>query len=160
MSHTAKPIPEGFHTLTPHITVRDATQAIEFYKVAFDAQVRDVRYTAEGKVMHALLHIGDSLLILNDEFPELGALAPQSPHGSGFAIHIYLPDVDPIFERAVAAGARVRMPLADAFWGDRYGQLMDPFGHKWSLATRLRNVSREDLRRAQHASFGSMAATA
>ena len=160
MSHTAKPIPEGFHTLTPHITVRDATRAIEFYKVAFDADVRDIRYTDEGKVMHALLQIGDSALILNDEFPELGAFAPHSPHGSGFAIHIYLENVDPVFERAVAAGARVKMPLTDAFWGDRYGQLMDPFGHKWSLATRVRNVSREDMRRAQHASFGSMAATA
>jgi PhnB protein len=160
MSNVTKPIPEGFHTLTPHITVRDAKRAIEFYKIAFDAEVREIRYTDERKVMYALLQIGNALLILNDEFPELGAFAPQSQHGGGFAIHVYLDDVDPVFERAVAAGARVKMPLTDAFWGDRYGQLMDPFGHKWSLATRMRNVSREDMRRAQHASFGSIAATA
>ena len=160
MSNVTRPIPEGFHSLTPHITVRGAARAIEFYRVAFDAAVRDIRYTDEGKVMYALLQVGDSQLILNDEFPELGAFAPQSAHGSGFAIHIYLENVDPVFERAVAAGARVKMPLSDAFWGDRYGQLLDPFGHKWSLATRVRNVSREDVRRAQHATFGSIAATA
>src|SRR5215813_8134863 len=113
MSNRMKPVPEGFHTLTPHITVRDAALAIEFYKVAFDAQLRDIRYTEEGKVMHALLQIGNSMLIVNDEFPELGAFAPQFPYGSGFAIHLYLENVDPVFERAVAAGARVKMPLTD-----------------------------------------------
>ena len=144
-----KPIPEGFHTLTPHITVRDAAGAIEFYKKALNAQVLHVSKTPNGKVMHASLKIGDSIFMLNDEFPEMGgALAPRG-EVSGFAIHAYVEDVDKLFAQAVSAGAVVKMPLMDQFWGDRYGHIADPYGFKWALATHVRDVSPEEMEQAQ-----------
>ncbi|MGC1452068.1 MAG: VOC family protein [Candidatus Sulfotelmatobacter sp.] len=127
-----KPIPEGYHTLTPYLTVRDAVRAIEFYKQAFGAQERGVMKGPDGKVMHAELKIGDSIIMLGDEFPEYGALSPQSTGGAGLGLHIYVDGVDAAFDRAVKAGARVDMPVSDQFWGDRYGKLTDPFGHKRS----------------------------
>jgi PhnB protein len=146
---SVKPIPEGFHTLTPHITVRDAKAAIDFYQKALNAQVLHVSYTPDGKVLHASLKIGDSMLMLNDEFPEWGgALAPRG-EVPGFAIHIYVDDVDKLFAQAVTAGGVVKMPLMDQFWGDRYGHVLDPFGFKWSLATHVRDVSPEEMERAQ-----------
>jgi PhnB protein len=149
-----KAIPEGFHTITPHLTVRDANRAIGFYKKAFGAEVLHVAPAPGGKVMHAALRIGDSVLMLNDEFPEMGgALAPPASGGSGVALHIYLENVDAAFERAVSAGATVKMPVMDMFWGDRYGQVMDPFGHKWSLATHVRDVSEDEMRQAQEKAF-------
>ncbi len=147
-----KAIPDGFHTLTPHITVRNATQAIEFYKKAFGAEV--VRMMMEGdKVMHALLKIGDSLLMLNDEFPQMGALSPLSTNGSGVVLHISTENVDAAFERATSAGATVTIPLMDQFWGDRYGVVTDPYGHKWSLATHIRDMSEDEVRKAQEEMF-------
>jgi PhnB protein len=149
-----KAIPDGFHAITPHLTVRDATRAIEFYKQAFGAEVLHVAPAPGGKVMHAALRIGDSVLMLNDEFPEMGgALAPPASGGSGVALHIYLENVDAAFERAVSAGATVKMPVMDMFWGDRYGQVLDPFGHKWSLATHVRDVSEDEMRQAQEKVF-------
>jgi PhnB protein len=149
-----KAIPEGFHTITPHLTVRDAHRAIEFYKKAFGAEVLHVAPAPGGKVMHAALRIGDSVLMLNDEFPEMGgALAPPASGGSGVALHVYLENVDAAFERAVSAGATVKMPVMDMFWGDRYGQVMDPFGHKWSLATHVRDASEDEMRQAQEKAF-------
>ncbi len=126
MADKAKPIPDGFHTLTPHLTVRDAAKAIEFYKQAFGAEVRGVVHEGK-KVMHAALKIGDSMLMLNDEFPEWGTLSPLSTGNAdaGVAIHIYVEDVDNVFNRAVSAGATVKMPPMDQFWGDRYGQVVD-----------------------------------
>jgi PhnB protein len=149
MASNVKPIPEGFHTLTPHITVRDAAGAIEFYKKALNAQVLHISKTPNGKVMHASLKIGDSILMLNDEFPDWGG--PIAPRGeaAGFAINVYVPDVDKLFAQAVAAGATVKMPLADQFWGDRYGHIVDPYGFKWALATHVRDVSPEEMERAQ-----------
>ena len=148
MSDKVKAIPEGFHTLTPHITLRDAKGAIEFYKKALNAQVINLSNTPDGKVMHATLKIGDSMIMLNDEFPELGGHAPRS-EAFGFTIHVYTDDVDRLFTQAVAAGAVVKMPLMDQFWGDRYGAIVDPYGFQWSLGKHLRDVSTEELERAQ-----------
>jgi PhnB protein len=146
---SARPIPEGYHTLTPHMTVRDAARAIEFYKQAFGAIEKGVMKGPDGKVMHAELRIGDSVFMLADEFPEFGSLSPQSSGGSGMGLHIYTEDVDSAFDRAVKAGAAVEMPVTEMFWGDRYGKLADPFGHKWSIATHKRDVSMEEMEEAQ-----------
>ena len=142
---SVKAIPDGYHTLTPFMTVRDGARAIEFYKQAFGAVEKGVMKGPDGKVMHAELRIGDSLFMLADEFPEYGALSPLSTGGSGMGLHIYVEDVDSAFDRAVKAGAKTEMPVTDMFWGDRYGKLADPFGHKWSIATHKRDMSREEM---------------
>lgn len=142
---TVQAIPQGYHTLTPFMTVRDAARAIEFYKQAFGATERGIMKAPDGKVMHAELIIGDSIFMLSDEFPQFGALSPQSIGGSGMGLHIYVEDVDSAFDRAVKAGANVEMPVSDMFWGDRYGKLADPFGHKWSIATHKRDMSPEEM---------------
>jgi uncharacterized glyoxalase superfamily protein PhnB len=126
--------------------VRDAARAIEFYKQAFGAVERGgVMKGPDGKVMHAELRIGDSIVMLADEFPQYGSMSPLSSGGSGMALHIYVEDVDSAFDRATQAGATVEMPLTDMFWGDRYGKLADPFGHKWSIATHKRDMSSEEM---------------
>lgn len=142
---SVKAIPDGYHTLTPYMTVRDAARAIEFYKQAFGAVEKGVMKGPDGKVMHAELRIGDSLFMLADEFPQYGSLSPLSTGGSGMGLHIYVEDVDSAFDRAVKAGAKTEMPVTDMFWGDRYGKLADPFGHKWSIATHKRDMSREEM---------------
>ncbi len=146
---TAKAVPEGYHTLTPTLTIRDAARAVEFYKQAFGAVERGVNKGPDVKVMHAELIIGDSIIMLADEFPEFGSLSPQTIGGSGTGLHIYTEDVDSAFDRAVKAGATVEMPVADMFWGDRYGKLVDPFGHKWSIGTHVRDMSKEEIGEAQ-----------
>ncbi len=153
MATAAKPIPEGFHTLTPYLVVKDAAQAIDFYQRAFGAQ-EIYRNTCDktNRVMNAQLRIGDSMIMLNDEFPEYGCNAPSPDHGSPVTIHLYVEDVDSVFNRAVEAGAEATMPVSDSFWGDRYGQLKDPFGHSWSVATRKEDLSSEEIKeRAKHA---------
>jgi uncharacterized glyoxalase superfamily protein PhnB len=154
MADKLKAVPEGFHTLTPHLTVRDARRAIDFYRKAFGAEVIGVHDGPEGKIMHATLKIGDSMLMLNDEFPEWGSLGPPSAGGIGVIIHMYLENVDAAFQRVVSAGATVKMPLADAFWGDRYGAVVDPFGHTWSLASKVKDVSKDELDKAAQDMFG------
>jgi len=146
---SVKPIPDGYHTLTPYLTVRDAARAIEFYKQAFGAELRGggVMKGPDGKVMHAELKIGDSVIMLADEMPEYGSLSPQSIGGSAMGLHIYLDGVDAAFARAVKAGAEVEMPVTDQFWGDRYGKLKDPFGHKWSIATHVKDLSEDEMKR-------------
>ena len=156
MTGTAKAVPSGFHTLTPHLTVRDAEQAIAFYQKAFGAELLGKSLGPDGKITHASLRIGDSILMFNDEFPEWGCLSPLSTGGTGAVIHVYLENVDAAFERVVSAGATVKMPLMDAFWGDRYGQVMDPFGHRWALATHVRDLSQEEILKAQDEAFGGM----
>ncbi|AIE86275.1 VOC family protein [Fimbriimonas ginsengisoli] len=133
----ASRIPAGFHTLTPYIVVDDAKAAIELYKAAFGAEVTSLANTPDGKVMNAQLKIGDSMLMLNDEFPEHGVVGPKKIGGTAVTLHMYVEDVDAAWERAVAAGLEVGFPLADQFWGDRYGQLKDSFGHSWSMASKL-----------------------
>jgi PhnB protein len=152
-----KPIPDGYHTLTPFLTCRDAARAIEFYKQAFGAEVRGgVAKGPDGKVMHAELKIGDSVIMLSDEYPEFGSLSPQSIGGSGIGLHIYLDGVDAAFDRAVKAGAQVEMPLMDQFWGDRYGKLKDPFGHKWSIATHVKDLSEDEMRQGMDEAFAKV----
>ncbi|MGA6979962.1 MAG: VOC family protein [Candidatus Sulfotelmatobacter sp.] len=147
---SAKPIPDGYHTLTPYMTCRDAARAIEFYKQAFGAvQKGDVMKGPDGKIMHSELRIGDSLFMVADEFPEWGSLSPQSTGGSGMGLHIYVEDVDTAFDRAIGAGGIVEMPVMDMFWGDRYAKLLDPFGHKWSIATHKRDMSEKEVEEAQ-----------
>jgi uncharacterized glyoxalase superfamily protein PhnB len=140
-------MPPGFHTLTPHLELRSAARAIDFYKAAFGA--REIMRSAgpDGrKIMHAQLQIGDSMLLLHDEFAEAGGESPQSLEGSGVTLHLYVEDVDAAWARAVAAGAKVEMPLGDQFWGDRYGQLVDPFGHRWSIASKKEQLTPEQMR--------------
>jgi PhnB protein len=143
---SVKPVPDGYHTLTPFLTVRDAARAIEFYKAAFGATERGVMKGPDGKIMHAELKIGDSIIMLSDEFPEFGALSPLTSGGSGMGLHIYVDGVDAAFDLAVKAGAEVEMPVMDQFWGDRYGKLKDPFGHKWSIATHTKDLSMDEMK--------------
>jgi PhnB protein len=141
----AKPIPDGIHTLTPHIVVTDGAQAIEFYKKAFGAQELFRLLTPDGKaLMHAQMKIGDSILMLGGEMPPR-ALSPKSRGGTSVSLHLYLTDADTAFDRAVKAGCKVIMPAADMFWGDRYGVVEDPFGHQWSLATHKLDLTPEQL---------------
>ena len=143
-----KPVPEGMHSVTPHLICAGAAEAIEFYKKAFGA-VEEARLPGPGgKIMHAMIRIGDSTVMLVDEMPEWGALGPKSLKGSPVVIHLFVENADAAFERAVKAGAKVTMPLAEQFWGDRYGKLEDPFGHHWSVATHVREVSMEEAQQA------------
>ena len=156
MPDKVQAVPPGFHTLTPHLTVRNAPEALEFYKRALGAEVLHVASMPNGKVMHASLRIGDSMLMLNDEMPEYGALSPLANAGSGVTIHIYTEDVDSAYNRAVSAGAKVKMPLMDQFWGDRYGVVVDPYGHSWSLAAHVKDMSPEEMQRAQDEMMANM----
>jgi PhnB protein len=152
----AKPIPDGYHTLTPFLTIRDAARAIEFYKQAFGAEERGVMKGPDGKIMHAELKIGDSIIMLSDEFPEFGAKSPESIGGSPMGLHIYIDGVDAAFDRAVKAGAIVEMPVMDQFWGDRYGRLKDPFGHKWSIATHTKDLSMDEMKHGMDEAMAKM----
>jgi len=146
---SVKAVPDGYHTLTPYMTVRDAMRAIEFYKQAFGAQEKGTMKGPDGKVMHAELRIGDSIFMLADEMPQYGTHSPQAIGGSPMGLHIYTEDVDGAFDRAVKAGAKVEMPVTDMFWGNRYGKLSDPFGHKWSIATHKRDMSAQEIEKEQ-----------
>jgi uncharacterized glyoxalase superfamily protein PhnB len=144
-------IPQGMHSVTPHLVCAGAAQAIDFYKKAFGAEERARLPGPDGRLMHAAVQIGDSHVMLVDERPEWGALGPKSLKGSPVTIHLYVDDVDAFVARAVKAGAKVTMPVADQFWGDRYGKLEDPFGHHWSVATHVREVSMEEAQKAMAA---------
>jgi len=155
-----KPIPEGMHTVTRHLVCAGAADAIEFYKKAFDATEVGRLAGPQGKLMHAMIRIAGSAVMLVDEFPEWNSLGPKALKGSPVTIHLYVEDVDAWVKRAVAAGAKITMPLEDMFWGDRYCRLEDPFGHHWSVATHLRDVSPEEMQRAmQDMSAGPGAAS-
>ncbi len=143
-----KPVPEGMHTVTPHLVCAGAAEEIEFYKKAFGATEVGRLPGPNGKLMHAMLHIGDSALMLVDEMRDCNALGPKALKGSPVTIHLYVEDVDACIERAVAAGAKITMPVQDMFWGDRYGRLEDPLGHQWSVATHKRDVSPEEMKQA------------
>ena len=143
-----KPVPDGYHTVTPHLVCAGASDAIAFYKKAFGAAELMRLPTPEGRVMHASIRIGDSIVMLNDEFPEMGAVGPKALKGSPVTIHLFVDDVDTAFKRAVKAGATVKMPLQDMFWGDRYGLLEDPFGHNWSMATHKANLTHKEIQEA------------
>lgn len=142
----AKAIPEGMHSITPHLVVNGAAKAVEFYKEVFGAEVvRPISTTTDGKVMHAHLKIGDTQLMMADEFPMSRARSPQSLGGSAVVLNLYVADVDATWKRALDHGAQVVFPLADQFWGDRYGQIQDPFGHIWALATHTEDLTPAEI---------------
>ena len=154
MTESVARAPEGMHTITPHIVVRDATAATDWYKQVLGAEERSRIELPGGKLMQVELWFGDSAVMLADEFPELGVLSPLSVGGTATVLHLYTSDVDALWKRAVDAGAEVRQPLQDVFWGERYGQITDPFGHRWGLAQHLRSVPREEIADAVAAMFG------
>jgi len=143
-----KDIPRVTTGLAPHLTCRDAAAAIEFYKRAFDAEELMRLPGPDGKLMHAAVRINGAMVMLNDEMPEHGALSPLALKGTPVTLHLNVPDVDAAFARAVDAGATVVMPVANMFWGDRYGILTDPFGHSWSLATHQNDMTLDEIKAA------------
>jgi uncharacterized glyoxalase superfamily protein PhnB len=144
-----KPIPDGFGTVTASLIVKDASKAIEFYKNAFGAQELFRFPGPDGKnIMHAEIKIGNSIVMLSDEMPQMNCLSPQTLGGPGMAIYMYVDDADAVFNKAIAAGATPLMPIMDTFWGDRFGNLQDPFGHIWGIATHKKDMSMEEIRKA------------
>lgn len=140
-------VPAGYHTLTPYLIVRGGAAAISFYKEAFGAKEKGILTMADGKIGHAEILIGDSHVMLADEMPEWGAHAPESLGGTPCGLAFYVPDVDRVFARAIAAGARVDRPVVDQFYGDRTGTIIDPFGHKWTIATHKEDVSFQEMQK-------------
>ena len=158
MAGKVKAVPEGTHSITVHLSVKEATKAIEFYQKAFGAQLLNVHKIPDGRVMHATLKFGYSQVMLADEFPGMGTgvSAPQTLGGSTVVLNYYVEDVDALFKQAVDAGAKVTMPLANQFWGDRYGQVVDPFGHAWALGTHVEDVAPAEMERRASAMFAEM----
>lgn len=147
MTKAKNPIPEGQSTIIPHLTIKGAAEAIEYYKKAFGAIERNRMAGPGGKVMHASLKIGPAYLFLTDEFPEFGdgTKAPATLGGTAVVLTMYFEDADKIFNQAVAAGGKVVMPIGDQFWGDRYGMVADPFGHIWAIATHIEDLTPEEM---------------
>jgi uncharacterized glyoxalase superfamily protein PhnB len=137
------PIPEGYHSVTAHLVIRDAARAIDFYRDALGAQELFRMPGPDGKLMHASIRVGDSIVMLNDEME--GQSSPQTLQGTPVILHVYTEDADALFQRAVGAGATPVMPLANMPWGDRYGIVVDPFGHTWSIASRVEVVSNDEV---------------
>ena len=148
-----KPIPDGYHTATAYMIVKDAARALEFYKEAFGATELMRLSGPDGKVMHAEIKVGDSPIMLADEFPDMGVRSPQSLGGSPVSILLYVEDVDTRFNQAIAAGATAQKAVQDQFYGDRSGTLVDPFGHVWSIATHKEDVSPAEMDRRMEASM-------
>ena len=152
-----KPIPDGHRTVTPYLTLEGAAQAIDFYKRAFGAHEEGRMNSPDGKsVIHAEIRIGDSMVMLSDEFPGMGPRSPRALGGTTASIFLYVPDVDAAFKRAVDAGAQAVMPPTDMFWGDRFGRLIDPFGHHWGLATHKEDVSPAEMKKRSAAAMAQM----
>jgi PhnB protein len=147
MATKTNPIPPGYHTATPYLTLNDCARAIEFYKRAFHAQEVMRMEGPPGKIAHAEIKIGDSHIMLGDEMPGMGNKAPASLGGTTSGVLLYVNDVDSSFQQAVSAGAKADMPPADMFWGDRYGRLTDPFGHSWAIATHKEDVAPEEMKK-------------
>ncbi len=148
---TTTAVPKGYHTVTPSIIVRDGAKAIEFYKRAFGAKEESRMEGPGGSIMHAEVRIGDSIVMLSEENEQWGTKSPLSTNGNPGSLHIYVADADASFKQAVDAGATVAFPLEDAFWGDRYGKVRDPFGHEWGIATRVKDLSDEEMKQAAEA---------
>lgn len=150
-----KAIPEGFTTVTPHLVCRNCADAIEFYKKAFGAEdLGRMEEPNTGKIIHASIKIGDSIVMLVDYFPNWENSSPEALGGTPVTIHLYVEDADAFIKKAVEAGARVTMELMDAFWGDRYGKIKDPFGHEWSVATHIKDVSPQEMEEEFKKMFG------
>lgn len=154
MSNKVKPVPDGYHTATPYLTIRGAAAAIDFYKRAFGAKELFRMPSPDGKVAHAEITIGDSHIMLADESDRADTKAPETLKGSTAAIFLYFKDVDAAFKQALKAGAKETAPLENMFWGDRFGKLTDPFGHRWMLATHIEDVSPAEMQE-RLASFAS-----
>jgi PhnB protein len=152
----AKPIPEGFHSVTPSLVVSNAKEALTFYKKAFDAKEIFQFPTPDGKILHSMIQIGDSFVMLSDEFSSMGMRSPLTIGGTPITLHIYVEDADKIFNQAVSVGAVVTMPMMNVFWGDRYGIVMDPYGHSWGIATHKIDMTPEGLRKAGEEYFSSL----
>ena len=149
----AKPIPDGYHSLTPYLVVNNAASAIDFYKRAFGAIEFFRMDDPSGRIGHAELQIGDSRLMLADEYPEQGFTAPATPGKAGVTMHLYVENVDAVFNQAVAAGAKAVRPLENQFYGDRTGSVVDPFGHSWYLATHVEDLTEEEMGKRAAAAF-------
>ena len=150
------PIPKAFHAVTPGLAVRDAAQAIEFYKKAFGAKEKGRMPGPDGKLMHADIMIGDSHIMMGEENVQMNNPSPLSLNGSPISLYVYVRDADKVFNQAVKEGATVAMPMMDQFWGDRAGMVTDPYGHKWWLATHKRDLSPKEMKKAAEQSFASM----
>ena len=147
MASSVKPVPDGYHTVTPYLIISGAAQALEFYAKAFGA-VEVMRFKGpDEKIMHAEISIGDSRIMIADEFPQMGAVSPQSIGGTAVGLALYVENVDTVFARALSAGATTVSAVKDQFYGDRSGTLLDPFGHRWTISTHIEDVSPEELER-------------
>ena len=154
MATTGKAIPAGYHAVTPSLTVKDSLKAIEFYKKAFGAKVLDVFPAPDGRgTMHATIQIGDSIVMMGDEQPTQGCKSAESLGTSPVSLYVYVPNVDAFFKQAVAAGATATMPVAEMFWGDRAGNVKDPFGYSWMVATHTRDLTREEVQQGAQTFF-------
>jgi PhnB protein len=155
MASKVKAIPDGHRSVTPYLTIRNAAEALEFYRKAFGATEHYRLMMPDGRVGHAEIGLGDSIVMLSDEFPEYGGKAPGALGGSPVSMHLYVGDVDAVFRKAVSAGASVRKPVMDQFYGDRSGQLEDPFGHLWWIATHKEDVAPDEMQKRVQAMFGA-----
>jgi PhnB protein len=151
-----KPIPEGYNTINPYIAVEDATKAIEFYKRAFGATERSKMEGPPGKIAHAELAIGDSVIMLSDPFPQSKVKPPKEIGGTTVSLMVYVEDVDEVVQQAVDAGATITMPVENQFWGDRFGQVEDPFGHNWQIATHVEDVAPDEMAKRAEQAMASM----
>lgn len=158
MTTSKNPVPEGFHTVTPAIVVRDAAKAIDFYKKALGAQELVRMPSPDGKIMHAELKIGDSIIFVSDEVPMPGNVkSPQTLGGCTGSLNVYVPNVDELFKQAIVAGGKESMPVTDQFWGDRYGSFVDPFGYSWGIATHKEDLSPAEMKERMQKFFASTA---
>ncbi len=157
MTASLKPIPQDFHTVTPSLIVRNGARAIEFYKKALGAEELMRMPGPDGKIMHAELKIGDSIIFLTDENPDMGCKSPQTLGGSAGTLYLYVEDVDKAFQRAIDAGGKTTMPVADMFWGDRFGQFVDPYGHTWGLSTHKEDLTEQEIEERAKDFYAQMA---
>jgi len=156
---SVQPVPEGYQTLIPYLAVGDATAAIDYYKKAFGAKERSRIDTPDGKIGHAELEIGDSVLMLADPFPHATALPPSEVGGTSASVVMYVPDVDAVVEKAVDEGATITREVADQFWGDRFGTITDPFGHVWSIGTHVEDVPADEMAERAKAAMAAMSSS-
>jgi PhnB protein len=156
MKPSTSPIPKGYHTVTPSLAVRNAAGAIDFYKKALGAKERMRMQNPDGTIGHAELEIGDSVIFLGEEMPNMGNRSPQTLGGTTGSLYLYVEDVDKAFKQALQAGGKEKMPVQDMFWGDRYGQFTDPFGHTWGLSTHTKDMTEQEIEEGAKAFYAQM----
>ena len=154
-----QPVPEGYHTITPYLAVKDAAEAIEYYKQAFGAKERVRMDAPDGKIGHAELEIGDSLIMLSDPFPQSSTTPPKELGGTSASVFMYVENVDAVVKKAVDAGATITTEITDQFWGDRFGSITDPFGHSWSIATHIEDVPPEEMEQRAKEAMAAMSSS-